>query len=161
MSPRLASVAAICVSAALALGGTSSRNGDTPDEARRKAKRAASYVLLAESICRVSLQVGGMTDRHPFDRALAAYARGIGGLHAKFLAKLTPPEGAEALHKRVTKAVNDFARMADAHYNADYPTARRHRERCVRDFTLGLVELNRMKRRGIIPSMSHGGGKRR
>ena len=161
MTVRLASFAATCAIATLALGATGTRNGDSPDDARTKAKRATSYVLLAEAIARVAIQVGGMTDREPYDKAIATYARSLGRLHAKFLAKLNPPEGAETLHKKVKEAGAEFARMAEAHYKADYATARKHREKCLKQFTQALLEVARMKRQGVIPSMSHGGGKRR
>jgi hypothetical protein len=157
MSRRDAIVGAVVASVVL-MGGAVPCGAASADAAREEAKAATSYVLLAETISRVSLQVGGMLDRHPFDRALAYYARGLGRLHVRMYEKLTPPEPARILHRRFKEAVAEFAQMAEAHYKADYKTSRKHRERCVKDFLQALGELNRMKKRGLVPSISHGGG---
>jgi hypothetical protein len=149
----LARAAAAAVAAVLGLAAPG--RGGTADEARKKAERATSYVLLAETVTRTSLQTAGMLDRQPFDKALAFYARGLGRLHVQLYEKLTPPEGTEGLHKQVQEAVDEFALMAEAHYSADYPTSRKHRENCVKEFLQALAELQKLKRQGVVPSISH------
>ncbi|NQT52766.1 hypothetical protein HQ576_11970 [bacterium] len=158
MTIRDTSVLAIGVTLLLATGHAFS--GSEADDALRKAKRATSYVMLAETVSRVSLQVGGMTDREPFDKALAWYARSLGRLHVQLYDKLTPPEGVESLHAKYKSAVAEFAQMAEAHYKADYPTARKHREKCVKEFIQAVGQLAKLKRDGVMPSVSHGGGRR-
>jgi hypothetical protein len=159
--PRL-SVLATGLGVALGLAAliTRAAAAETRDEAIKKAQRATSYVLLAETVARTSIQAGGMLDRQPFDKAIAFYARGLGRLHVQLFEKLTPPEGTEGLHKQVKEAVDEFALCTEAHYNADYPTARKHRERCVKEFLQALGALAKLKHEGVIPSISHDvGGK--
>jgi len=141
----------LCVCVALAAGVC---RGGTPDEAKdakKKAERVASYVTLVETITRVGIQVGAMLEKHPFDRALGIYTRDLGRLHAKALGNLTPPEGAESLHEKFKDAVLAFARMGEAFCAGDYPTARKQREDCVRDFNRALLEAIRLKKEGVVP----------
>jgi len=137
--------------AALTVAIPGGAQGATPADARKKAQRASSYVRLAETITRVSLQVAGMLSKHPYDRALCAYARELGWVHARLYAKLSPPQGTEKLHRRFKQAVARFSKAADAHSAADYPTARKNWEKCIAEFTKALGELVKMKRQGVIP----------
>lgn len=121
------------------------------ESTRKDAAKVTSYVLLAETVTRVSLQVGDMLRLHPQDRAVAAYAKELGRLNATIYAKLKPPKGAEILHKRFGSSVENFGLMADAYAKADYKTAAQHRIKCVEEFTKSLEELIRMKKRGIMP----------
>ena len=86
-----------------------------------------------------------------FIEALAIYAREIGRLHARLFDKLTPPEGAEALHKRFKEAVVGFANSADAHYRTDYAEARKQRKDALGGFLKALGELAKLNRKGSIP----------
>jgi hypothetical protein len=138
----------------LAIAATRVAQGSDADEARKKAQRVASYVCLAETVSRVGLQVGGMLALHPFDRALATYARELGRLHESFYAKLTPPEGAETLHKSFKEAVTGFAKSAEAHCATDYATARKWRDECLRDFTKALAEVAKLQQQGIVPTIA-------
>jgi hypothetical protein len=125
--------------------------GSAADARKKQAKRVTSYVLLAETIARVGIQVGGMLDQHPYDRVLCRYARELGRLHARLFSELTAPPGAESLHRKFTEAIKGFAAAAEAYCAADYPTAAKHRQKCIREFNKSLIELIKMKQRGTIP----------
>jgi len=151
MSTRIP-FAATCLVAALVVAAPSvGWGGSAADERKKQAQKVTSYVTLAETIARVGVQVGGMLEKNPYDRPLARYARELGRLHAKLLTSLTPPEGAEDLHSKFTEAVKNFAKSAEAHCNADYAAAQSHGEKCLRDFNKALVELIKMKQRGVLP----------
>jgi hypothetical protein len=141
-------VALACVSV-VALAAPHHARGE--ESTRKDAAKVTSYVLLAETVARVSLQVGDMLRLHPQDRAVAAYAKEMGRLNATIYAKLKPPKGTEILHKRFGSSVENFGLMADAYAKADYKAAARHRIKCVEEFTKSLQELIRMKKRGIMP----------
>ena len=151
MATRTASVLVFLSGCVLVLGGTGVARGGSAEGVRTKAKRVTSYVAFCETVGRVGIQVGGMVDRHPYDKALATYAREIGRLHVRLFDKLTPPEGAEALHKRFREAVAGFARSADAHYRTDYAEARKQRKDALAGFLKALGELAKLKRKGVIP----------
>ncbi len=137
------------VAVLLALGGVC--RGGAADDPKKKAERVSSYVTLAETITRVGLQVGAMLEKHPYDRALCQYAKELGALHARAVARLTPPEGAEDLHAKFKDAVTEFAQAADGFASGDYSTARKHREACVRDFNRALLEVIKLRKDGVIP----------
>ena len=151
MASRSMILTTLCLGAALVLGPALSGSGGTAAEARKRAKRVTSYVVLAETIARVSVQVGGMVERQPYDKALATYARELGRLHAKLYAKLTPPQGAEKLHKEFQEAISEFATASDAHAAGDYRTAHKYRQKAVRQFAKALLEVLKLKKNGTIP----------
>ena len=151
MFPRAICVAACSASVVVAIGLSPPCHGGAADDARKKAQRVSSYVLVAETITRVGLQVGRMLETHPYDKALSRYARELGRLHAKLYAGLTPPPGADDLHRHFREAVAGFAKSAEAHCAADYAAARGHREKCLRDFTRALAEVVKLRREGTIP----------
>jgi len=151
MGTRRSPLSAVCCCLVLALAVARGSHAGQQEDPKKKAQRVTSYVLLAEAITRVGIQVGAMLDQHPYDPALTRYARDLGRLHAKAIEKLTPPEGAEALHESFKAAVLDFSKAAEAYCAADYTTARRHRDACVRDFTKALAEVAKLKREGAIP----------
>ena len=151
MVGRSIRLTAAFLGAALVLGPALPGYGGTAAEARKKAKRVTSYVVLAETIARVSGQVGGMVERHPYEKALATYARELGRLHAKLYAKLTPPEGAEKLHSEFQEAINEFATASDAHAAGDYRTAHKYRQKALRQFAKSLLEVLKLKKSGTIP----------
>lgn len=150
MATRGTSFAAGFIGVVLALAAGVCRGG-AADDPRKKAERVSSYVNLAETITRIGLQVGVVLEKHPYDKALCQYAKELGALHARAVARLTPPEGAEDLHARFKDAVTEFAQAADGYSSGDYPTARKHRETCVRDFNRALLEVLKLKREGVIP----------
>ncbi len=121
------------------------------EDPKKKAERVSSYVNLAETITRIGLQVGVMLEKHPYDRALCQYGKELGALHARAVARLTPPEGAEDLHAKFKEAVAEFALAADNYASGDYPAARKHRETCVRRFNESLLEVAKLRKEGIIP----------
>lgn len=139
-----------CLAAACVVSVSSPCRGADGDT-RKKAERVSAYVTLAETITRVGLQVGGMLERHPYDRPLMVYARDLGRLHAKAMVNLTPPEGAEDVHRHFKEAVACFALAADAHCSGDFPTARTHREKCAREFNRALIEVIKLRKEGAIP----------
>ena len=142
-------VAAALVAAGLAMTCGVARAADK--EAQKRTKAVSSYVVLCETISRIGLQVGLMVQRHPFDRALARYARDLGQLHARFVTNLTPPPGAEDLHRKFSRAVVNFARSAKARYEGDYATARKFGDKCLADFREAVDEVLKLKKRGVIP----------
>ncbi|MBM4033273.1 MAG: hypothetical protein FJ291_16030 [Planctomycetes bacterium] len=125
--------------------------GGAADEAKKKAERVSSYVTLAETITRIGLQVGVMLEKHPYDKALCQYAKELGALHARAILKLTPPEGAEGVHEAFKEAVTNFAFCTDAYASGDYPKARTHREKCVKEFNKTIVEIIKLRGSGAIP----------
>jgi len=139
------------LSIALAVVLTLPVGAGAAEATRKEAAKVTSYVLLCETITRVSLQVADMLRLHPQDRAVAAYAKEMGRLNAKIYAKLTPPKGTEILHKRFGSSVANFAKMAEAYAGGDYEAAAKHRIKCREEFTKSLQELMRMKKRGIMP----------
>ena len=146
MSARHVSIAVIgCLLAAAVC-----RGGEEEDP-KKKAERVTSYVLLAETITRVGMEVGGMLDKHPYERPLCQYAKELGALHAKAILKHTPPKGAAGIHACFKEAVTSFALAADAQSDGDYPAARRHRERCVKQFAKTLLEVIKLRKEGVIP----------
>jgi hypothetical protein len=155
MRTRVLCVAATLAASLAALGATTD---ETPDETRKKAKRVSSYIAFCETVGRVGIQVGGMAEHHPYDKAVVTYVREISRLHARLFAKLTPPEGAETLHKRVKDAVTEFAKAAEAHYQADYSTAHKHRQKALHDFVRALAEIGKLRRNGTIPAYAPAGG---
>lgn len=92
------------------------------------------------------------TQQHPFDRALSTYARELGKLHENLYNRLTPPEGAEALYGKFKEAISSFTKAAEAHCAADYATARKRRDECIRDFLKSLAELAKLQKEGLVPS---------
>jgi len=148
MSTRWIHLGVAC--AAVVLASTPARAGDA-DEAKKRAQRISSYVVLTGAIARVGLQVNGMLEKHPYEQPLARYARELSRLHAKLFAGLTPPPGAEGLHKDFKRAVAGFAKAADAHCDGDYAAANKHRRACLRDFTRALAEVVKLKQEGAIP----------
>jgi len=120
-------------------------------ETQKRAKAVSSYVVLCETISRIGIQVGVMLQRHPYDKALARYARDLGQLHARFMTNLKPPPGAEDLHRKFTQAVANFARSARARYEGDYPTARSFGDKCMKNFAESIEEVLKLKKRGVIP----------
>ncbi len=124
---------------------------DAAETSRKDAAKVTPYVLLCETITRVSLQVADMLRLHPQDRAVAAYAKEMGRLNAKIYAKLVPPKGAEILHKRFGSSVSSFGKMGEAYAAGDYSGAAKHRIKCREEFAKSLQELIRMKKRGIMP----------
>jgi hypothetical protein len=161
MASRSTVLAMVCLGGALVLAPVLPSHGGTAAEARKKAKRVTSYVVLAETIARVSVQVGGMVERNPYDKALATYARELARLHAKLYAKLTPPPGAEDLHKEVQEAINDFAAASDAHAAGNYRAAHKRRQKAVRQFAKSLLEVLKLKKDGTIPGYAPASGPRR
>lgn len=121
------------------------------EDPKKKAERVSSYVVLADTITRIGLQVGGMLEKHPYDKALCQYAKELGALHAKAVLRLTPPEGAEDLHAAFKEAVLAFAQAADAHASGDYATGRRYREKCVKEFNKAILEVVKLRKEGVIP----------
>ena len=146
---------------AVSLAALGATPDETPDETRKKAKRVSSYIAFCETVGRVGIQVGGMAEHHPYDKAVVTYAREISRLHARLFEKLTPPEGAETLHKRFKEAVTEFAKAAEAHYQADYSAAHKHRQKAVRDFIRALAEIGKLRRKGTIPGYAPAGGGRK
>jgi len=140
------------LAAALALASGVCR-GAEPADAKKKAQRVTSYVNVVETMARVGIQVGWMLERNPYDRALSQYATELGALHVRAMGKLTPPEGAEALHRRFKKAVTEFALTAAAFRSGDYPGARKHGEACRRAFNLSILEVQKLRKKGVIPSI--------
>jgi len=134
----------VCTLAAVCRGGAA-------DDPKKKAERVSSYVTLAETITRIGLQVGDMLDKHPYDKALCQYAKELGALHAKAVVRLTPPEGAEGVHDNFKEAVANFALCAEALAAGDYPKARMHREKCVKEFNRTLLEVFKLRQTGVIP----------
>jgi hypothetical protein len=148
MTSRSAHVGVLC--ATLVLVCAQARAGEGED-AKKRAQRITSYVVVTGAIARVGLQVNGMLGKHPYEQPLARYARELSRLHAKLFAGLTPPPGAEGLHKDFKRAVNGFAKAADAHCDGDYAAANKHRRACLRDFTRALAEVVKLKQQGDIP----------
>jgi len=148
MVTRGASVISSCLALALAAGACL---GGGTDDPKKKAERVSSYVNVAETITRIGLQVGVMLEKHPYDRALCQYAKELGALHAKAILRLTPPEGAEGVHESFKDAVANFALCTEAHSAGDFPTARRHREKCVKEFNKTLIEVIKLRQSGVIP----------
>ena len=151
MATRTAFGLVILTGGLLVCGGVRVARGGEASEVRKNAKRVTSYIALCETVSRVGIQVGGMLDHHPYDKAMATYAREIGRLHVRFFNKLTPPAGAEGVHKRFTQSVLGFALAADAHYRADYAEARKQRKEAIDAFLRALGELRRLVRKGVIP----------
>lgn len=151
MANRPTSVLAALLAAATLLAGAATAAEETPDELRKKAKRVSSYITLCETLGRVTIQVGGMLENNPYDKAVSIYARDISRLHLQFFQKLTPPEGAEMLHKRVKEAIEEFARAADAHAKADYAEGHKRRQKAIQEFLKAIAEIGRMRRKGTIP----------
>lgn len=125
--------------------------GGAADDPKKKAERVSSYVTLAETITRIGLQVGGMLEKHPYDRALCQYAKELGALHAKAILRLTPPEGAEDVHACFKEAVVSFAQATDAQAAGDYAAGRRHREKCIKEFNKTIFEIIQLRKSGVIP----------
>ncbi|MBL7224468.1 MAG: hypothetical protein ISS72_11515 [Candidatus Brocadiae bacterium] len=148
-------LAVLCGLAAGALAGTQDIE---PDEARKKAKRVTSYITFCETVGRVGIQVGGMVEHNPYDKALITYAREIGRLHVRLYSKLTPPEGAETIHKHFKEAITEFAKAAEAHSSADYATGHKHRKQAIADFLKAIAEINKLRRKGTIPGYQPAGG---
>ena len=162
MAIRPTSALGALLIAAVAFGGASSTRDEDPDAVRKKAQRVSSYITFCETIARVGIQVGGMVEHHPYDKALITYARELSRLHGRLYSKLTPPQGAETLHKHFKAAVEGSAKAADAHYKADYAAGHKYRKEAVGDFLKALVEINKLKRKGAIPGYvpAGSGGKR-
>jgi hypothetical protein len=148
---RTSLLAFLCLLAGTLLSAARAGYGGEDDEARKKAERVASYVCLAETVSRVGLQVGAMLDAHPQDRALTTYAQELARLHENLYAKLTPPEGAEVLHKKFRDALTNFSKAAEGYAAADYTSAAKYRGECIRDFNAALVQVIKMKQRGALP----------
>ncbi|MBM4038064.1 MAG: hypothetical protein FJ290_06075 [Planctomycetes bacterium] len=149
MATRVSTVGCVCMGLVCALAAVC--RGEAPDDAKKKAERVSSYVNLAETITRIGLQVGGMLAKHPYDKALCQYAKELGALHAKAITRLTPPEGAEGVHDNFKEAVANFALCAEAHSAGDFPKARMHREKCVKEFNRTLLEVIKLRQSGVIP----------
>ena len=148
----------LAVLAGLAAGPWARAQDTDPDEARKNAQRVTSYITFCETVGRVGIQVGGMVEHSPYDKALITYARELGRLHVRLYDKLTPPEGAEALHKHFKAAITEFALAADAHYRADYAEGHKHRKEAVGEFLKVIVEINKLKKKGTIPGYQPAGG---
>jgi len=151
MANRPTFILAVLLAAVMVLSGAATAAEETPDELRKKARRVTSYITLCETIGRVAIQVGGMLGNNPYDKAVTIYARDLSRLHLQFFQKLTPPEGAEALHKRVKEAIEEFASAADAHYKADYAEGHKHRKNAIQQFLKAIAEIAKMRRKGTIP----------
>jgi hypothetical protein len=160
MTVRSRSVLAVLLGLALARGAAFAAE-ESPEEIRKKAKRVASYIALCETVGRVGIQVGGMLEHHPYEKAMSIYARDIARLHHQLFQKLPPPEGAEKLHKRMQDAIEAFARSADAHYKADYATSNKYRKEAMQEFLKAIAEVGRMRRDGTIPGYAPAGGGRK
>lgn len=150
MNARRASVLGVCLGVLSVLLAGVCRAGAT-DDPKKKAERVSSYVNLAETITRIGLQVGVMLEKHPYDKALCQYAKELGALHAKAVARITPPEGAEGVHESFKEAVANFALTADALCSGDYTASRRYREKCVKEFNKTLLEVFKLRKEGVIP----------
>ena len=146
----------------LAAGATAAGTQDIdPDEARKKAKRITSYITFCETVGRVGIQVGGMVEHNPYDKALITYAREIGRLHVRLYSKLTPPEGAENIHKHFKDAITEFAKAAECHYKADYAAGHKHRKQAMAEFLKTVAEIGKARRKGTIPGYQPAGGGRK
>ena len=150
MSTRPTCVLGVLLVAAAAMGGATSTRDEDPDATRKQAQRVSSYIFFCETVARVGIQVGGMVETHPYDRALVTYSRELSRLHLRLYSKLTPPQGAEMLHKRFKAAIEGAAKAAEAHHKADYATAHKQRAEAAGDFLKALVEIHSLKKKGTI-----------
>jgi hypothetical protein len=160
MATRQTSILALLCGTAL-LASPLAAAGESPDEIRKKAQRVNAYIALSETVGRVGIQVGGMLEHHPYEKALSIYARDIARLHHELFQKLTPPEGAEKLHKRMQDAVANFARAANAPYKADYAASNQYGKEAAGDFLQAIAEIGRLRRKGVIPGYAPAGGGRK
>ena len=161
MTTRSTAFLAALLAAATALASASSTREPDPDAVRKKAQRVSSYIVFCETVARVGIQVGAMVEHHPHDKALVTYARELSRLHLRLYNKLSPPEGAETLHQRAKAAIEGAAVAADAHYKADYATARKQRKEAAGEFLKAIVEINKLKKSGAIPGyVPAGSGKK-
>jgi hypothetical protein len=136
----------LCLTVAVLWGGSNAQAADT-----KKAKAISEYCHVCEAASRVSLEFVVMLAKHPYERALAAYAAKIADTNTEVFRRLKAPPGAGKIKEHFGKAVAAFERAVKLHRKGEYKASDKAGKECRKEFWAAVAEVKKLRRDGVIP----------